>query len=87
MFLSKDDLNDCQDIIGLLIYYESPFNFQLKQYNPNFVPFMNQIKSNLDSRYILTKYDLVKNMYAIYQDQLDCVYRVQIIDMDSEIIS
>lgn len=88
MFLTKENLKDNQEIIGSLIYYKSPFNFQVRKYNPNFESFMNHIKSNVDSRYILIKCDIVKNMYVIYHNQSDdSIYRAQVIDMDSEIKS
>ena len=87
MFLKKETLNDTQEIIGSLIYYKSPFNFCIRQYNPNFEPFMNHIKSTLDSRNILKKCELVKNMYVIYQIQSNSIYRAKIIDMDSKIES
>lgn len=87
MFLTKENSNDCQEIIGSLIYYKSPFNFKVRQYNPNFEILMNQIISNLNSRYILTKCDLIKNMYVIYQNHSNSIYRAQVIDMDSEIKS
>jgi len=86
LFLTKENLKDSQEIIGSLIYYKSPFNFQVRKYNPNFEPFMNQIKSNMDSRYILMKCDIVQNMYVICQSD-DSIYRAQVIDMDSEIKS
>lgn len=88
MFLRKENfLNDYQEIIGSIIYYKSPFNFRVRQYNPNFKSFMNEISSFLESRYVLIKCELVKNMYVIYKNQLDCIYRAQIIDMDSEVES
>ncbi|XP_025193812.1 uncharacterized protein LOC112593566 isoform X2 [Melanaphis sacchari] len=85
MSLEKETLNDTQEIIGLLIFYKSPFNFSIRQYNPNFEPFMNHIKTVLNSRYILKKCELVKNMYVIYQIQSNSIYRAKIIDMDTEI--
>lgn len=49
---------------------------------------MEQIKSSLNSRLILTQNELVKNMYVIYQkNQSDSIYRGQIIDMDREVES
>jgi len=80
-------LNTTYEIIASLIYYKSPFNFHVRQYNPNFNSYMDQIKSTLNSRHILSKCELLKNMYIIYQSQSDCIYRAQIIDMDSEIKS
>ncbi|XP_026804803.1 uncharacterized protein LOC113548228 [Rhopalosiphum maidis] len=85
MSLKKETLNDTKEIIGSLISYKSPFNFRVRQYNPNFEPFMNHIESVLDSRYILKKCELVKNMYVIYQIQSNNIYRAKIIDMDSGI--
>lgn len=88
MFLRNENLpKDGQEILCSLISYKSPFNFRVRQYNPQFESFMNQIKSNLDSRYILKKCDLIKNMYVIYQNQLHFIYRAQVIDMDSEVES
>lgn len=88
MFLRKENfLNNSQEIIGSLIYYKSPLNFRIRQYSPNFKHFMDQVKSSLESRYILTKCKLIKNMYVFYKNQLDCIYRAQIIDMDSEVES
>lgn len=87
MFLRKENLKDNKEIICSLIYYKSPFNFCVRQYNPNFELFMEQIKSTLGTRHILTKCQLVKNMYVIYQHQLNSIYRAQIIDMDSEVES
>lgn len=88
LFLRKDSLNDIQEIVGLLIYYKSPFNFRIRQYNSNFQPFIDQIKSSLNSRFILTQSELVINMYVIYQKkQSDSIYRAQIINMDSEVES
>jgi len=87
MSLKKETLNDTQEIIGSLIYYKSPFNFSVRQYNPNFEPLMDHIKSILDSRYILKKCELVENMYVIYQIQLNSIHRAKIIEMDSKIES
>ncbi|KAE9535821.1 hypothetical protein AGLY_007722 [Aphis glycines] len=85
MSLKKETLNNTEKIIGSLIFYKSPFNFCVRQHNPNFEPFMNDIKSALNSRYILKKCELVKNMYVIYQIQSNSIYRAKIIDMDSGI--
>lgn len=85
MFLKKETLNNAQEIIGSLIYYKSPFDFSVRQYNPNFEPYMDYIKSILDSRCILKKCDLVENMYVIYQIQSNSIYRAKIIDMDYKI--
>jgi len=88
MSLKKETLNNTEEIIGSLIFYKSPFNFRVRQHNPNFEPFMNDIKSALNSRYILKKCELVKNMYVIYQMQSsNSIYRAKIIDMDSGIES
>lgn len=87
MFLKKETLNDAQEIIGSLIHYKSPFDFCVRLYNPNFEPHMDHIKSVLDSRRVLKKCDLVKNMYVICQIQSSSIYRAKIIDMDSEIES
>lgn len=87
MSLKKETLNNAEEIIGSLILYKSPFNFCVRQHNPNFELFMNDIKSALNSRYILKKYELVKNMYVIYQIQSNSIYRAKIIDMDSGIES
>lgn len=49
---------------------------------------MNKIKSSLNSRYILTRDELVKNMYVIYQKkESNSIHRGRIIDMDSEVKS
>eukprot|EP00102_Acyrthosiphon_pisum_P025216 XP_016662426.1 PREDICTED: uncharacterized protein LOC100572451 isoform X2 [Acyrthosiphon pisum] len=85
MSLKKETLNDSQEIIGSLIYYKSPFNFSVRQYNPNFEPLMDHIKSILNSRCILKKCELVENMYVIYQIQSNSIYRAKIIEMDSKI--
>ncbi|XP_015365129.1 PREDICTED: uncharacterized protein LOC107162646 [Diuraphis noxia] len=85
MVLKKETLNEAQEIIGSLIHYKSPFDFSVRLYNPNFEPHMDHIKSVLDSRCVLKKYDLVKNMYVICQIQSDSIYRAKIIDMDSKI--
>jgi len=87
MTLKKETLNDAQEIIGSLIYYKSPFNFSVRQYNPNFEPLMDHIKSVLDSRCILKKSELVENMYVICQIQSNSIYRAKIIEMDSKIES
>jgi len=87
MSLKKETLNNTEEIIGSLIFYKSPFNFHVRQHNLNFEPFMNDIKSTLNSRYILKKCELVKNMYVIYQIQSNSIYRAKIIDMDSGIES
>lgn len=88
MFLRNEKLTeDGQEILCSLISYKSPFNFRVRQFNPQFESLMNQIKSNLDSRYTLKKYELKKNMYVIYQNQLHFIYRAQVIDMDSEVES
>jgi len=87
MFLEKETLNDTQEIIGSLIYYKSPFNFHVRQYNPKFKPFMDHIKSTLDSRNVLKKCELVKNMHVILQIDSNFIYRAKIVDMDSEIES
>jgi len=87
MVLKKETLNNAQEIIGSLIYYKSPFDFSVKQYNPNFEPYMDHIKSILDSRCILKKCDLVENMHVIYQIQSNSIFRAKIIDMDSKIES
>lgn len=77
-----------QEIIASLINYKSPLSFRVRQYNSNFDMFMKKIKSNLNLRYVLSKYDLVKNMYVIFQNPLDnVIHRAQIIDMDSGIES
>lgn len=70
-----------------LIYFKSPFHFNVRKYNPNFERFMNQIKSDINSRYILKKHELTKNMYVIYQNQSGSIYRAQIIDLDIEVES
>lgn len=88
MFLRKEHLKeDSKEIVGSLIYYKSPYNFRIRQYNQDFEYFMDQIKSVLESRRLLTKFELVKNMHVIYQNQLHFIYRAQIIDMDSEVES
>lgn len=87
MFLKKETLNDAQEIIGSLIYYKSPFDFSVRQYNPNFEPLMDHIKSILDSRCILKTCELVENMYVIYQTQTNSIHRAKIIEMDSKIES
>lgn len=86
MFLKKENL-DVQEIVGSLICYNSPYSFYVRQYDSNFVPFMDKIKSNLDSRNVLIKSELVKNMYVIYQNRSNSVYRAQVTDMDSEVKS
>lgn len=86
MFLKKEKLNG-QEIVGSLICYKSPYSFRVRQYNSNFIPFMDKIKSDLDSRKVLIKSELVKNMYVIYQNQSSSVYRAQVIDIDHELNS
>ncbi|VVC24546.1 Hypothetical protein CINCED_3A019121 [Cinara cedri] len=83
--LNREILEGNLELVGSLIEYKSPFNFRIKKYNPNFLLFMDQILSDLDSRYILTKSDVVKNMYAIFKNQSDVIYRTQIVDIDSDI--
>lgn len=88
MFLRKKSLTeDDNEIVCSLICYKSPFNFRVRQHNAQFEYLMEQIKSNLDSRHVLKKYELVKNMYVIYQNQSYFIYRAQVIDMDFEVES
>lgn len=87
MSMNKEVLDDNLELIGSLIYYKSPFNFRIKQYSQTFLTLMNQILISLDSRYILTKTDIVKNMYVIFQSECFIVHRAQIIDIDSDIES
>lgn len=86
MFLRRECLSsiDNEEIIGLLIHYKSPYNFHIRKYDSNFAPFMDKIKSTLNSRYILTQNELIKNMYVIYQNQLNSIFRAQVVDMDFE---
>lgn len=78
---------DNEEMIGQLIYYKSPFNFRLRQYDPSFNPYMDRVKSLLNTRYVLKKQNVVKNIYVIYQNQTKSIYRAQVIDIDSEIES
>lgn len=87
MTLDREILKDCLELDGSLIDYESPFKFCIRQYNSTFLPYMDQIISSLDCRDILTKSDIVKNMYVIFKNQSDIFYRAQIIYMDSNIES
>lgn len=88
MFLKKENLTEGDNgIVCSLICYKSPFNFRVRQHNPQFEYLMDQIKSDLDSRRVLKKYELIKNMYVIYQNQSYFIYRAQIIDMDIEVES
>lgn len=86
MFLRREWLSneDNQEIIGSLIHYKSPYNFRIRKYDSNFAPFMDQIKSTLNSRSILTQNELIKDMYVIYQNQFNSLYRAQVVDMDFE---
>lgn len=86
MFLRREWLSnkENQEIIGSLIHYKSPYNFCIRKYHSNFAPFMDQIKSTLNTRIILTQNDLIKNMYVIYQNKLNFIYRAQVVDMDFE---
>lgn len=84
MTLSREILEGNLELVGSVIEYKSPFNFRIRKYNSNFLPFMDQILLDLDSRYILTKSDVVKNMYVILKNQSDVIYRAQIVDIDSD---
>uniref|UniRef100_A0A2S2R5N5 Tudor domain-containing protein n=1 Tax=Sipha flava TaxID=143950 RepID=A0A2S2R5N5_9HEMI len=86
MYLSRESMKNGLEIIASLINYKSPLNFRVRQYNSNFDIYLNKIKSNLNLRHVLSKYDLVKNMYVIFQNSSDSmIHRAQIIDMDSGI--
>lgn len=74
-------------MICSLVYYKSPFHFNMRKYNPNFESFMDQIRSDLNSRYILNKNEFSKKMYVIYQHQSGYIYRAQIIDFDLKVES
>lgn len=87
MFLNKENLKDNIELVGSLIYYKSPFNFRIRKYNSSFLPFMEQIITNLDCRYILEKSDIIKDMYVIFQNHSNIIYRAQIIDFDSDVES
>jgi cell fate regulator YaaT (PSP1 superfamily) len=88
MYLSRESMKNGLEIIASLINYKSPLNFRVRQYNSNFDIYLNKIKSNLNLRHVLSKYDLVKNMYVIFQNSSDSmIHRAQIIDMDSGIES
>lgn len=88
MFLKKHKLEkDCQEIIGSLIYYKSPFNFCVRLFDLNFESYFNEIKTSISNRCILTISELVKNMYVIFKNQSNYIFRAQVVDIDTEVNS
>ncbi|XP_050421406.1 uncharacterized protein LOC126833881 [Adelges cooleyi] len=85
MSLQKEQLLSENEIKCKLLYYKSPLYFHMRQYNSNFQTYLEQINSTLESRCILKKNDIVKNMYVIYQNDSKSIYRAQVISMDSDI--
>ncbi|XP_050546738.1 uncharacterized protein LOC126908583 [Daktulosphaira vitifoliae] len=81
--LQVEKLSNKSELLCVLLTYKSPMHFFVRQYNADFHCYFENIKSSLEERYILKKFDIIKNMYVILKHYSGLIYRAQVVNMDS----